>query len=81
MEKGQLKRPAHSAPGSVSPSTGGTNPRRGQSTRSGNGAPDCASPGSGVANSRANSETPSASEWLTKTVFQPLATDAGAIDQ
>ena len=62
--KGHLKRTAHSAPGSVSPGTGGTNPRRGQSARSGNSTPDNASPGSSVFNSRTESDTPS--EWITK---------------
>ena len=64
MGKGQHKRPANSAPGSVSPGTGGTNPRRGPSARSGNSIPDSSSPGSSVINTRTDGDTPS--EWITK---------------
>ena len=62
--KGHLKRPANSAPGSVSPGAGGTNPRRGPSARSGNSAPDSASPASSVINTCTEGDTPAV--WMTK---------------
>ena len=64
VEKGHLKRPANSAPGSVSPGTGGTNPRRGQSARSRNSTTGSASPASSVINPRTDGDIPS--EWLIK---------------
>ena len=62
--KGQLKRPADSAPGSVSPGTGGTNPRKDQSTCSGNSIISSANSASGAINLSTDSDSPSG--WLTK---------------
>ena len=63
--KGHLKRPAaNSAPGSVSPGTGGTNPRRSQATRSVNSTPDSAVTASSVINPRTDGDT--SSDWTIK---------------
>ena len=61
--KGNLKRAAGSAPGSASPGTGGTNPRRSQATRLVN-TPDSAGTASSVVNPRTDGDT--SSDWTTK---------------